>query len=75
MFELYQIGVSVSVNNLQFGDLVFLNNIKSPAISHVGVFLDADQFAHASESQGVIITSLKEPYYQKRFAGARRVIE
>ena len=73
--ELYQTGVSVSRKSMLFGDLVFFNNIKSPEVSHVGIFLDADQFAHASQSQGVIISSLKEPYYDSKFAGARRVIE
>lgn len=73
--ELYQAGVSVTRNNLKLGDLVFFNNINSPEISHVGVYLDADQFAHASESQGVIISSLNESYYDERYAGARRVIE
>lgn len=73
--ELYLTGVYVSKNNLRFFDLIFFKNIKSPDASHVGIYLDADQFAHASQSQGVMISSLKEPYYNKRFAGARRVIE
>ncbi len=61
--------------NLQFGDLVFFNNIESPNISHVGIYLDSNQFAHASLSKGVIISSLDESYYNKRYAGARRVID
>jgi len=59
--------------NLQFGDLVFFNNIESANISHVGIYLESDQFAHASLSKGVMISSLDETYYNKRYAGARRV--
>lgn len=59
--------------NLQFGDLVFFNNIESANISHVGIYLDLNQFVHASLSKGVIISSLDESYYNKRYAGARRV--
>ena len=73
--ELYLSGIYVSRNNLNFGDLVFFNKIKSPEISHVGIFLDADKFAHASLSKGVMISSLNEAYYKERFAGARRVIQ
>lgn len=50
------------------GDLVFFKQ-KSKRITHVGVYLANDYFIHSSTSQGVIISSLKEEYWQKHYAG------
>ncbi len=58
-------------DSLQTGDLVFFKN--GSRISHVGVYLTNGRFVHASCSQGVTISQLKEPYYQKRFFGAGRI--
>ncbi len=71
--EQYQIGSSVKKANLKFGDLVFFNTQKSSYPGHVGIFVGDDLFAHASISQGVTISSLKNSYYQNRFIGAKRV--
>lgn len=54
------------------GDLVFFTT-KGKHISHVGVYLMNNYFVHASTSQGVIISSLKEEYWQKHLAGAGRM--
>lgn len=73
---------------LQEGDLVFFYSytygrkgkgrnrktyIKGKRISHVGVYLANDRFVHASTSQGVTISSLKENYWSGKFAGAGQV--
>ncbi len=50
------------------GDLVFFKQ-RSKRITHVGVYLANDYFVHASTSQGVIISSLKEEYWQRHYAG------
>lgn len=65
----------VSRNNLQEGDLVFfnINNRRGGRASHVGVYLKDDKFAHASTRQGVIISSLNEPYYKRTYIGAGRI--
>jgi cell wall-associated NlpC family hydrolase len=34
----------------------------------VGVYLANEKFVHASTSKGVMINSLNEDYYKKRFA-------
>ena len=73
--ELAQTGKLISRKNLQFGDLVFFKNIEKPEISHIGIYLDAERFAHASLSRGVIISNLNESYYTKRYAEARRIVE
>lgn len=57
---------------LQEGDLVFFN-INKRNISHVGVYLGADKFAHASTSKGVIISDLNHPYYRKYFVKGGRI--
>jgi len=54
------------------GDLVFFKQ-RSKRITHVGVYLANDFFIHASTSQGVIISSLKEEYWQKHYAGMGRL--
>jgi lipoprotein Spr len=62
---------SLFKDSIQTGDLVFFKN--GSRISHVGVYLTNGRFVHASSSQGVTISQLKEPYYQKRFWGAGRI--
>lgn len=57
---------------LQEGDLVFFK-INKRNISHVGVYLGADKFAHASTSKGVIISDLNHPYYRKYFVKGGRI--
>ena len=55
------------------GDLVFFNT--RGGVSHVGVYLGDYYFVHASTNQGVVISSLEEPYYEKRFIGGGRILE
>ncbi|MBL7884146.1 MAG: C40 family peptidase [Bacteroidia bacterium] len=57
---------------LKEGDLLFFK-IKKGQISHVGVYLGNNKFAHASVHSGVIISDLNEPYYKKHFFTAGRL--
>lgn len=59
-------------DKLKEGDLVFFK-INKRNISHVGVYLGDDKFAHASRTKGVIISDLNQPYYRKYFVKAGRV--
>lgn len=54
------------------GDLVFfrINRIR---ISHVGVYLTNGYFVHATRSKGIMISSLSDKYWQRRYAGCGRV--
>jgi len=62
----------INTEKLREGDLVFfITNGKS--ISHVGVYLRANKFVHASTSKGVIISDLNEAYYKKYYHSAGRL--
>lgn len=54
------------------GDLVFFR-IHRVRVSHVGVYLANGYFVHASRSRGVMISSLNEKYWNRRFAGCGKV--
>ena len=71
--EQYNESLRISKDSLQEGDLVFFKT-KRNYINHVGIFLANDKFVHASTSQGVMISDLKESYWSDRFVGCGRVI-
>ena len=54
------------------GDLVFFR-MHHLRVSHVGVYLANGYFVHASRSRGVVISSLNDRYWQRRFAGCGRI--
>lgn len=63
----------VSRRNLKEGDLVFFTSPSSrKKVAHVGIYLKEGQFIHASSSQGVIISNLKEKYYKHHWVGGGR---
>ncbi len=64
----------VEKNDLREGDILFFK-IKKGRISHVGVFLGNNKFAHASVKKGVIISDLNETYYKNSFYKGGRVAE
>ncbi|MCT1532143.1 C40 family peptidase [Sphingobacterium daejeonense] len=58
-------------NDLQPGDLVFFK-IRSRSITHVGVYLGDDKFAHASSSKGVMVSNLNEAYWKRYYYNGGR---
>ena len=58
--------VPIKTENIQEGDLLFFK-IRRRRISHVGVYLTKNKFAHATLRAGVVISDLDEPYYKKCF--------
>lgn len=70
---LSQLGQKIPLDQLQPGDLVFFNTLKS-AFSHVGIYVGDGRFIHAPSSGGGIhVVSMNEAYWSKRFNGARRI--
>ncbi|MGX5818849.1 C40 family peptidase [Chitinophaga lutea] len=59
--------------DMQLGDLVFFAINRKHRISHVGIYLDNNRFVHASSSNGVMISDLREPYWVRYYAGAGRI--
>lgn len=72
----YGSGVEVLKDNLKPGDLVFFKCYGGSSINHVGIYAGNGQFIHSSSprSGGVIYTSLSESFYNRSYAGAKRVI-
>ncbi|MFM7216489.1 MAG: C40 family peptidase [Bacteroidota bacterium] len=70
--DIYKNVKSVDRDELREGDLVFFK-IKQNKISHVGVYLGNNKFAHASVQHGVMISDLDEPYYTKRYFDSGRI--
>lgn len=65
----------IEKDQLQEGDILFFK-IKRNQISHVGVYLGNNKFAHASVHAGVIVSDLDEKYYKKYFyKGGRFLME
>jgi lipoprotein Spr len=64
----------VEKDELQEGDILFFK-IRKNQISHVGVYLGNNKFAHASVHSGVIVSDLDEAYYKKYFYKGGRVPE
>lgn len=70
----FEQGRNIHMRHLAFGDLLFFRTNHKP-VSHVGIYSGDNQFMHASSSQGVIISSLAESYWAKRYVAARRILE
>ncbi len=79
--EQSKIGTEIGKNTskAQKGDLIFFKTNNNSQINHVGIVTevadDEIKFIHTSTSKGVMISSTKEPYYQKTFVQLNRILE
>lgn len=55
----------INWEDLKEGDLIFFKTEGPKKISHVGIYLSNNKFVHASVRNGVTISDLSEPYYQR----------
>lgn len=63
----------VKKGKLKEGDLVFFHNGKKrKRASHVGIYLKDGKFIHASNTQGVIISTLDEAYWKQYWLNGGR---
>ncbi|MCP1065230.1 bifunctional murein DD-endopeptidase/murein LD-carboxypeptidase [Serratia symbiotica] len=66
------VGKKIQRTKLRPGDLVLFR--AGSTGHHVGIYLGNDRFVHASSSNGVMISTLTDNYWNKRFHQARRVL-
>ena len=65
----WNMGVPVSRDQLEPGDLVFFDGL-----GHVGIYIGGGQFVHAPHTGDVVkISSLSEDWYAQTYDGARRI--
>lgn len=63
----------ISKDELKEGDLVFFK-IGSRSITHMGVYMGNNKFAHASSSKGVMISDLDEAYWSRYYYKGGRLL-
>jgi len=78
--EQSRIGMKVTSDAAQKGDLIFFKTNGRRQINHVGMVVEVAEggeikFVHSSTHGGVMISSTKEPYYQRSFSQVNRVLQ
>lgn len=77
--EQSRIGMKVTTDEAQKGDLIFFKTNGRRQINHVGMVVEVVdgeiKFVHSSTHGGVMISSTKEPYYQRAFSQVNRVLQ
>lgn len=70
-------GISVNINDLQKGDLVFfMTNTAAPAeVSHVGIYIGNNKFTHCPKPGDVVKISELTGYYKENFVIGKRIIK
>ncbi|KDN54791.1 C40 family peptidase [Flavobacterium seoulense] len=72
------IDLGKNISKAKKGDLIFFRTSNRNKINHVGIITKAKdnevEFIHSSTSRGVIISSIKESYYERTFAQLSRII-
>lgn len=76
--EIAKQGKRINVKQAKKGDLVFFKTGSRNVISHLGLVVNNNngnvEFIHASTKKGVMISRIKEAYWQRTFVEARRVL-
>jgi cell wall-associated NlpC family hydrolase len=77
--EMAHYGVRIDKAHAQKGDLIFFATFGGRRVSHVGMITEVKDdgeinFIHSSTSTGVIVSSIREPYYARTFVQVNRVI-
>jgi cell wall-associated NlpC family hydrolase len=66
---LWNVGVPVSYDQLQAGDLVFFSGL-----GHMGIYVGNGMFIHAPHTGDVVKISAMSGWYSSSYVGARRVL-
>jgi murein DD-endopeptidase / murein LD-carboxypeptidase len=70
--EMFRSSFQIPPSYARPGDLVFFK-IRHKKPSHVGIFIGDNRFIHVSTSDGVIISKLDDPYYQRYLLAIKRI--
>lgn len=77
--EQSRIGTKITSTEAQKGDLIFFKTNGRRHINHVGMVVEnvdgEIRFVHSSTHGGVMISSTKEPYYQRSFSQVNRILQ
>ncbi len=78
-YEMAETGTVVEPSQAKKGDLIFFINRGQHRINHVGMIVEVNgdeiKFIHSSTNGGVMISSLKESYYERTFKQINRIID
>ena len=78
-YEMAEVGTRIDPENAKKGDLIFFINRGQRRINHVGMIVEVNgdeiKFIHSSTNGGVMISSLKESYYERTFKQINRIIQ
>ena len=73
--EQFNYGTPIAKPLIKPGDIVFFKNTYKRGVSHVGIAIGRNRFIHAAGTgQGTIVSSLSEPKWVEKYAGARRLV-
>lgn len=78
-YHMAEEGKNIKIKDVKKGDLLFFRTSRrAKRINHVGMVVavrnDEIKFVHASSSRGVIVSSLREGYWNSAFVKATRVL-
>ena len=68
-YALWNVGVPVSYDQLQAGDLVFFDGL-----GHMGIYIGGGMFIHSPHTGDVVKVSSLSGWYSSSYVGARRVL-
>lgn len=71
--SMFQNVTRIKKDSVRTGDLVFFRRSPKQPIYHVGIYLKNGKFVHSATNGGVMVSSLKQAYYQRNYYAAGRV--
>ena len=77
-YQMANEGKRIKIKEAQKGDLLFFKtNKRGKNINHVGLVVEVEdeiKFIHSTTSRGVIVSSLREGYWNSAFVKAQRIL-
>lgn len=67
----FKSGQPIEKADLQVGDILYFTN-RWGMIDHAAIYIGDNRFIHSSTSKGVVITPMSDPYWERKYKGARR---